>query len=182
LSEKFRRVFAMPNSATFSITPVRDLLKWHLQPGWVIIDPFASDSLVASHRNDLRYGGIDAREWLRSLNGISADAVLLDPPYSPRQMKECYESAGIANSGCESTQNARLYKECIALLDDKLKPGGLAIRCGWNSMGFPKDRYERIETLLVNHGGGHNDTIVTVDCKRAPASPASEPGGKGERE
>ena len=164
MKEKLRRVFAMPNAATFSIGPIRELLKWYLQPGWTVLDPFAGQSLFGTHRNDLR-GGVDARDWLRSLAELVADAVLLDPPYSPRQMREMYESAGIANKGCESTQNAKLYKETIELLDGRLKVGGLAFRFGWNSLGFPKARYERLETLLVNHGGGHNDTIVTVDRK-----------------
>ncbi len=50
-------------------------------------------------------------------------------------------------------------------MDAILKPGGVALRFGWNSMGFPKGRYERLETLLVNHGAAHNDTICTADRK-----------------
>lgn len=51
-------------------------------------------------------------------------------------------------------------------LDRILKPGGIAICCGWNSLGFGlKRKYEMLEILLVPHGGAHNDTIVTVERK-----------------
>jgi len=47
-----------------------------------------------------------------------------------------------------------------------LKPGGIAICFGWNSMGFGLTRgYELKEILLVTHGAAHNDTIVTVERK-----------------
>jgi hypothetical protein len=50
--------------------------------------------------------------------------------------------------------------------DVVLIPGGIAICCGWNSMGFGLKRgYEMEEILLVSHGGAHNDTIVTVERK-----------------
>jgi hypothetical protein len=185
--EVITRVFSMPSSATFSIKPIAALLDRWLVGCAVVVDPFAGDSMRGTLRNDIRNGGVDALVYLNKLSddGIVADAVLLDPPYSPRQMKEMYESAGIANSGIESTQNGRLYRECIELLDRLLKPGGIAVRCGWNSMGFPPSTYTRLETLLVNHGGAHNDTIVTVDRKCAqqllPGSrliAAAEDGGK----
>jgi len=47
-----------------------------------------------------------------------------------------------------------------------LRPGGIAVCCGWNSLGFGLTRgYEMLEILLVTHGGAHNDTIVTVERK-----------------
>ena len=49
-----------------------------------------------------------------------------------------------------------------------LKPEGIAICFGWNSMGFGLKRgYELLEVLMVPHGGAHNDTIVTVERKTA---------------
>ena len=45
-------------------------------------------------------------------------------------------------------------------------PGGIAISCGWNSIGMGKTHgFEIIEILLVCHGRAHNDTIVTVERK-----------------
>lgn len=40
----------------------------------------------------------------------------------------------------------------------------MAISFGWNSQGFGKNLgFKIIEILLVAHGRGHNDTIVTVE-------------------
>jgi hypothetical protein len=99
-------------------------------------------------------------------DGVTADVVLFDPPYSPRQISECYKSVGL-KVGMAETQNAALYKRVKDGLDALCKPGSLAVCCGWNSGGFGKTRnWEMIELLLVAHGGAHNDTIVTVECKR----------------
>jgi len=151
--------------------PVEAFIRRHLNGASVVVDPFCGESELAGHRNDLRRDAkagnhLDARDWLRMLRDepIEADAVLLDPPYSPRQISEVYKSVG-RSCTVGDTQNARLYKECIDLMDAILKPGGVALRFGWNSMGFPKGRYERLETLLVNHGAAHNDTICTADRK-----------------
>ncbi len=98
---------------------------------------------------------------------FSADAVLFDPSYSPRQIAEVYQQVG-RKCGTEETQNARLYRRVKDGLDRMLKPDGIAICCGWNSMGFGLHRgYELLEVLLVPHGGAHNDTIVTVERKVA---------------
>ena len=133
----------------------------------LIVDPFSGRSTIATLRNDLAHGGVDAREWLRSLvtAGVRADCALLDPPYSPRQMSECYKSVGL-KVGMKGTQNAVLYSDSKDLLTAILKPGGIAITCGWNSGGFGKNRgFELLHVLLVAHGGAHNDTIVVVERK-----------------
>ena len=52
------------------------------------------------------------------------------------------------------------------ILAPKVEAGGLAICCGWDSIGFGKNRgFELVEIMLVCHGGRHNDTIVTVERK-----------------
>jgi hypothetical protein len=94
---------------------------------------------------------------------VRADAVLFDPPYSPRQIAEVYASIGRACS-TQDTQNARLYREARVRLASMLKPGGIGISCGWNSTGFGAD-FKVEELLLIAHGGAHNDTIVTVERK-----------------
>lgn len=157
------RTWAMPSPATFSIGPISELLDRWLTGCTVIVDPFSGDSLRGTLRNDLR-DGMEATAWLDSLN-VSADAVLFDPPYSPRQISEAYKRVGL-DVGMRETQNARLYKDVKDRLHKLLKPGGIAICCGWNSAGFGKTRgYEMLEILLVAHGGAHNDTIVVVERK-----------------
>ena len=146
--------------------PVSELLSLYLPQNGVIVDPFCGSSTHGTLRNDITHnGGIDAVDWLDSLvkQNIIADAVLLDPPYSPRQMSEAYKMKGIKPT-MKDTQNARLYKECKDRLRLLLKDGGIAITCGWNSTGFGKG-FEKLHIRLINHGSAHNDTIVMVERK-----------------
>ena len=169
---RFNREFAMPDEATFSIRPISELLdRWLPSGTTLIVDPFARDSTRGTMTNDLNPRTraamhIPAEEFLANFEKKEfANVALFDPPYSPRQIAECYK---IAKRKAEmiDTQNARLCKVVKDGLDKVLRPGGIAICCGWNSMGFGIGRgYEMLEILLVNHGAAHNDTIVTVERK-----------------
>lgn len=170
---KFSRIWSMPNKDTLSIKPIRELVERVIQEGDVVVDPFARNCRIATITNDLdpdtqaEYH-MDAVDFCQMLvdDNVTADVVILDPPYSPRQMSECYRKVGL-KKGMEGTQNARLYKECKDRLTKILKPGGIAICCGWNSNGFGIGRgYEIIEILLVPTGAAHNDFIVTVENKK----------------
>lgn len=169
---KLSRVWAMPSPQTFSIKPIGALLDRWLADRTVIVDPFSSSSRRAQWCNDLNPAHcetpMDAEaycQWFAAQGGV-ADAVLFDPPYSPRQVSEVYKSIGLAVSTTE-TQNGRLYKRVRDALDAILCPGGVAISCGWNSAGFGTTRgYTIEEILLVAHGGAHNDTIVVVERKK----------------
>lgn len=169
----FNRTFAMGNPETFSLKPVRDLLDLWLVDSKVVIDPFARNSTRASITNDLNpttsaQYHLTAEDFVVELaqQQIIADAVLFDPPYSPRQISECYQQIG-RSCTTKDTQNSRLYKCVKDGLDKLLIPGGIAICCGWNSMGMGLGRgYEMLSLLLVPHGAAHNDTIVTVERKQ----------------
>lgn len=173
MSELIQRQWAMPSADTFTIAPIAELLRRHLADRTVIVDPFARNSRIGTIRNDLNPNTAaenhdDAVTFLRSQPSGFADAVLFDPPYSPRQIAEVYQSIGRQTTTAD-TQNARLYADVRRELDRVLVPGGVAISCGWNSGGFGKRHgYERIETLIVCHGGAHNDTIVVVERKPMP--------------
>ena len=66
------------------------------------------------------------------------------------------------------------------VLARKIKIGGLAISCGWNTNGVGKTRgFRMIEILIVPHGGGHNDTLVTVEEKIAHQEEMSFSGVSG---
>ena len=170
---KFGRQFAMPNRETFSLPPVACLLERWISASTVIVDPFARNSSVGTITNDLNPETcakfhLLAEEFVER-EDIVADAVLFDPPYSPRQIAQVYQQVGRA-CGRKETQNARLYRRVKDGLDRMLKPDGIAICCGWNSMGFGLKRgYKMLEVLLVPHGG-HNDTIVTVERKIVTAT------------
>lgn len=163
----FSREWAMPSSKTFSILPIRDLLNRYV--GGVTVDPFANGSRVASVTNDIdpQYDTdhhLDAVEFLELFDNASVDCVLFDPPYSVRQVSECYRRLGrVVNM--ETTQAS--FWTCIKREIGRItKPSGIVVSCGWNSGGCGKKLgFKLIELLLVAHGGPHNDTIVTVERK-----------------
>ncbi len=175
----FSTAWAMPSRWTFSIKPIAAFLDRWLPTDGAIVDPFAGQSTRATHRNDLAAGGVDAEDYCRALiaeRGTGwADAVIFDPPYSPRQISECYASIG-KKATTADTQNAALYRRVRAPLADLLKPDGIALSFGWNSAGFGK-AFETLEVLLVQHGGAHNDTICVAQRKAT----ASERSGDGKR-
>lgn len=164
------RTWARATRDTFDMPPVKALLDRIIQPGDVVIDPFARNSTWATYSNDLNpettaQYHMDAEDFLDMLieKRIQADVCLFDPPYSPRQISECYKNVGRAVTK-KDTQNARLYRSCKDKLAVLTRPQGLVVCCGWSSVGMGKSRgFELMETRLVCHGGAHNDTIITVN-------------------
>lgn len=163
------RVWAMPNSNTFEIKPIKELLENTIIPGEKWIDGFANESKIATITNDLNPNyktdyHMDALDFFKMFDDNSVDGVLYDPPYSLRQVVECYKSVGKEVTK-ETTQSSWRSKH-IDEIKRILRPGGKAICFGWNSSGVGKNRgFELQKTLLVPHGGSHNDTIVTVEIK-----------------
>lgn len=165
------RTWAMPNKWTFQIKPIADLLAKYVGDGKGWIDPFAGETSPAEIINDLnperptKYH-LDALDFLKMIKG-QFEGVLFDPPYTPRQVKECYNSVG---RHMEQDDALLGYKrgQYKTLISPLIRLGGIAISCGWNSSGIGKKfGFEIIEILLVCHGSDHNDTIVTVERKVA---------------
>lgn len=157
------RVWAMPSADTFDVPPIAEFVARHLT-GAVIVDPFARNSRVGTHRNDLNphtdaESHEDARTFLRGLvaGGVKADCVVFDPPYSPRQISECYTEAGLKPT-MQDTQSAAFKRECRNLIRSMVGIGGVVLSFGWNTVGMGPD-FTTTEILLVCHGGDHNDTI-----------------------
>lgn len=165
----------MPSADTFTIPPIRDFVRRRMAGANVSVDPFARNSRLATWRNDLNpetaaEHHMDAAEFLASLveRGVTADVLLFDPPYSPRQISECYKHVG-REIGTAGTQNGALYARVRDAARPLLKHGALALSFGWNSAGFGKKHGAVIEEiLLVNHGGAHNDTICIAERFAAP--------------
>jgi hypothetical protein len=161
----------MPTRDTFDCKPIGDFVRGYLRG--VSVDPFARNKCWATHTNDLNPQTaaefhMDAEAFLWGLHerGVRADCIILDPPYSPRQISECYAAAGL-KAGMKDTQNAALYKRVRWATWNLCKPGSVVLSFGWNSAGMGADGFERKETLLVAHGGAHNDTICVADeCVR----------------
>lgn len=135
--------------------------------GGVILDPFANDGKLGTITNDLNSEfdtdyHLDALDFLKLFDDHSVDVILYDPPYSPRQVSECYKELNrtVNMQTTQATYWSNQKKEISRLV----KPNGIVITCSWNSNGIGKSYgFELIEVLLVAHGGWHNDTIVTVE-------------------
>jgi len=159
----------MPNKWTFKIPPIAELVARYVGDGKGWIDPFAGMYSPAEFTNDLNPEmpttyHLDALDFLKMLQG-QYQGVLFDPPYTPRQVKESYNSVGRHMEQDDALLGYKRgqYKSLIAPL---VKTGGVSISCGWNSVGIGKKLgFRIIEILLVCHGSDHNDTICTVERK-----------------
>lgn len=171
------RKWAMPNRNTFTIKPIKALITKYLMRGGLWVDPFVRNSIFKPNMtftNDLNpnftaTSHVDALLFMKGIKTGTVDGVLFDPPYSPRQVKECYDGIGqkLTQEDTQSSFWGNLKKEIARVL----KPGGIVITCCWNSGGCGKSNgLEHIEVLLVAHGGWHNDTIVVVEKKRNSAA------------
>lgn len=161
-----RRVWAMPSADTFDVQPIAALVRKYLCG--VSVDPFARNKRWATHTNDLNPATeaehhMDAVAFLDLLGerGVIADCIVLDPPYSPRQISECYAAAGL-KAGMNDTQNAALYLRVRTAARRLCNAGTTVLSFGWNSAGMGPG-FEMLELLLVAHGGAHNDTICLVE-------------------
>jgi len=140
-------------------------MKYH---GGVVIDPFARDSLLGSITNDLNPEckttyNLDALDFLKLMKSNSADLILFDPPYSLRQVKECYDGIGLSLTG---HQSRHFFSDIKNEIKRVLKIGGIVISFGWDSNGMGINRgFDKIELLLVAHGGIHHDTICLIESK-----------------
>jgi len=112
---------------------------------------------------------MDSVDFLDMLiaNDIKADLGIFDPPYSPRQIQECYSGIGKPVT-IEDTQMVSIRRETRNSLCDLIEVGGYVLSFGWNSAGMGKARnFEIVEILMVCHGGWHNDTICMAERKTA---------------
>lgn len=165
---KIERRLGPPSKNTFSIKAIKEFLQEEMTEGlW--IDPFANTARLASITNDLNPKfdtdyNMDSVDFLKLFDDESVDGVLFDPPFSPRQVKECYEGFG-RKCTQRDTSNA-FYFDCFKEIKRIVKPGGKVICFGWNSNGVPTSYgFKLNRVLLVCHGSHHNDTICTVSEK-----------------
>lgn len=182
-SVSFRRVKAKPSPWTFEIPQIRDFIAPYVGNGKRWADPFSGKSTLCEYRNDLNKKmpaktHLLASEWVKTLpDGLAG--VLFDPPYSCRQVSECYRSAGLRARKLDTSSN--FYTRVRVALAPKVQMGGHVLSFGWNSVGFGEAwGYEVVEGLLVSFGGHHNDTICTAEMhveRKEPPPPekAAEP-------
>ena len=165
----FSRLWEMPNSNTFDIKCIKRLIHKYHRSEMISIDPFSNKNRIAKITNDLDPEMkadycMDALDFLKQFETGSIDFVLYDPPYSPRQVSECYKKLG-KTVNMETTQASfwgNLKKEIARVT----KANGIVISFGWNTNGIGKTKgFEILEILTVAHGGQHNDTLCTVERK-----------------
>lgn len=165
--------WAMPNKNTFSIKPISELIERYVKstPGYWI-DPFCGENPYATPllKNDLN-PTFDAAYHMNALDFLKLIIhpsknynMFFDPPYSPRQISECYKSVGIATN--MQTTQSKWYADIKDEIARIIPSGNIVISASWNSNGIGMSRgFEQEEILMVAHGGWHNNTIVVVERK-----------------
>ena len=169
---KFNRTWAMPNCDTFKVAPIAAFVQRYFSKARVSVDPFARNNRWATHHNDLNPNTaaewhMDAEDFLHKLykDGVMADLLILDPPYSPRQIAECYKQVG-RKVGMKETQSALLYQRVRKAATRLLTNDATVLSFGWNTVGMGiGNGFEIKEIMLVCHGGAHNDTICLAECR-----------------
>ena len=173
---EINKKWEMPNSRTFKIKAIKKLIEKYNKENQVIVDPFANECSIKKFlkfkeylSNDLdeeyktNYN-LEAQDFLDIIQTKGVDLVLYDPPYSGRQVSECYRKLG--KTVTMSDTNSGYYTKFKKQIARIVKPGGIVISFGWQSNGIGKKYgFEQIEILLVAHGGNHNDTICVVEKK-----------------
>ena len=168
---RMSRAWAMPSSETFSIPPIAEFLgRWLPGNGAVIVDPFARNSKVGTITNDLNPETsaefhMECEDFLAMLieRGVRADVVILDPPYSPRQVKECYNGIGRAMK-TEDAWGGAVRKRRRALIEQMVADDAVVLTFGWDTNGMGRG-WSIHEILIVAHGSDHNDTICMAERK-----------------
>jgi len=160
----------MPNCDTFDVPSISGFVKKYLMRSALSVDCFSRNKRWATYTNDLNPNTsaeyhMDANDFLTMLadKGIVSDLVICDPPYSPRQVKECYESIGwpMKHTDALLGMTRKRLKQQI----NRLVPvNGVVLHFGWNTVGMSKG-WDIEEILLVCHGSDHNDTICMAERK-----------------
>lgn len=180
---RLSRVWAMPNKHTFLVPPLLEIIGRYRQPEQLWLDPFAGfhSPVPVCYQNDLNtetpalYHEEAADFIMQMLEGVGAvDGVLFDPPYSLTQVSRSYKDIGLAFKGGENpTGGFPKVRDAIAAI---LKPEGVCISYGWNTVGIGVKRgFYPVEYLICSHGGNRNDTLVTVERKSLFAPLTGEP-------
>jgi len=149
-----------PMEQLFSYCKTKMMNKKH-----ITIDPFSRSCLWGDKRNDINPKYLheytthcmDALEFLKNENSTSIDIVILDPPFSDRQSDEEY---GTNNLYANPKYMSDLGKEIFRVL----KPGGMVLKCGFNS-NPPAKGFDLLKINLAQFGASRNDIIFSLWVK-----------------
>lgn len=161
----------MPSADTFSVPAIGCFVKRYLLKSKISIDPFARNSRLATYRNDLNSETaaqyhMEAMDFLNMMkqDGVKADLVIFDPPYSARQVAECYAHIG-RKTTMQDTQS-KSWTDWKAAIAPLVVENGIVLSFGWNTNGMGKKHgFNPIEYMIVDHGGMHNATLCLAELK-----------------
>jgi len=163
----------MPNKWTFKIKPIRELIQKYVGNGKGWIDPFAGKYSPAEYTNDINIDSnasshMDAKEYVSNfLHYDKIVGILFDPPYSLRQIHKSYNTAKDHYKYIRDIHDCRDFEMYIDdiknIILTKIQRPVVIISFGWSSSGFWKNIDNKVELLIVPHGGLRYDTIVLVE-------------------
>lgn len=167
---KIYREFGMQSRDTFICVPIKSFVMKYLKKSKISIDPFARNFSACTYTNDLNPNTtaqyhLKAEKFLEELiaQGIKADLVIFDPPYSMAQCKRTYENYGYDFTYEDSLYVIRWTKE-KNLIIHLLGLGGIFLHFGWHTNGMGMKRGFTInEIMLACHGSAKYDTICMAE-------------------
>ena len=141
-----------------------------------LCDPFARESFTTQLpnciTNDLNQDfntdfNLEFKEFAYTIQerGFSIDLLLFDPPYSLRQLKDCYDGVG---KDLELWQTQNMWKVGKDVLASMMPVGSYAISLGWTTAGFGKNRgFEKTEIHVFEQAAREDrySLLVTVERK-----------------
>jgi len=164
---KFTRARENLTAWTFDIPSVGQLLGRYVNGGKGWADPFAANSRFAEWRNDLNPKShakyhMEAEEFIRTVLPDDLNGIIFDPPYSKRQISECY--AGIGLKATQEDTSELFYNRVKRAFEGKVRPGGYCISMGYSTRGVYG--WEDVEMLdVVANNDGAYDILVLVQRK-----------------
>jgi hypothetical protein len=141
-----------------------------------VCDPFARESFTNTLpnciTNDLNTAfntdfNLEFKDFAEVLQGShhTIDLLLFDPPYSLRQLKDCYDGIG---KDLKLWQTQNMWKEGKDKLATIMPVGSYAISLGWTTSGFGKGRgFEKKEVHVFEQSAREDrySMLLTVERK-----------------
>ena len=183
---KFSYAMTKITSEPFSMPKVRKILDQVINQATreldfgmpLIVDPFARSSFLTLGNHNTITNDLDpqfthcdynltAHEFAVEIkgSGVEIDVLVFDPPYSLRQVKECYEGIG---KDLELWQTHNMWGKCKDDLASCMKLGSYAVSLGWDTHGMGEKRgFKKMEIHNFEQGGNEYayNLLVTVERK-----------------
>ena len=159
--------YTLPNKWTFEIPEIKRYLE-DVCAGKKVLFPYAGKTRIKSCKYsrtiDINPDVLpdivgDNKDVLLEMvaSKVKYDIIVLDPPFSHFQSHATYKLDG------KKHIIMTIVRDCC---DKLLRPKGLIITFGFNSVGMGKKRgYKKRELHVFCHGGNRNDTLMLVEQK-----------------